>query len=90
MFCMHFLTEEKIGREVANYGAAGGKPQVVWANGVTAVTKRQIMIRVRALLIGVSPFLIAGNSGAISALCREFVCSTMDCVRNATELFPYS
>lgn len=38
MFCMHFLTEEKIGREVANYGAAGGKPQVVWANGVLAST----------------------------------------------------
>lgn len=26
MFCMHFLTQEKIGREVANYGAAGAKP----------------------------------------------------------------
>lgn len=38
MFCMHFLTEEKIGREVANYGAAGGRPQVVWANGVLAST----------------------------------------------------
>ena len=38
MFCMHFLTDEKIGREVANYGAAGGRPQVVWANGVLAST----------------------------------------------------
>ncbi len=38
MYCMHFLTDEKIGREVANYGAAGSKPQVVWANGVLAST----------------------------------------------------
>ena len=36
MFCMGFLTEEKLGREANNYGAAGRKPQVVWANGVLA------------------------------------------------------
>lgn len=45
MFCMHFLTEEKIGREVANYGAAGGKPQVVWANGVLASTAVGIAVK---------------------------------------------
>ena len=38
MLCMHFLTDDKIGREVANYGAAGNRPQVVWANGVLAST----------------------------------------------------
>jgi hypothetical protein len=38
MFCMGFLTEEKLGREAAHYGAAGGKPQVVWANAVLAST----------------------------------------------------
>ncbi len=38
MFCMGFLTEEKLGREANNYGAAGGRPQVVWANGVLAST----------------------------------------------------
>src|SRR5205807_187327 len=46
MFCMNFLTEEKIGREVANYGAAGGKPQVVWANGVLASTAVGIAVNV--------------------------------------------
>ena len=30
MFCLGFLTEEKLGREAAPYGAAGGRPQVVW------------------------------------------------------------
>lgn len=38
MWCMNFLTEEKLGREANNYGAAGGRPQVVWANGVLAST----------------------------------------------------
>jgi hypothetical protein len=38
MWCMHFLTEEKLGREANNYGAAGGRPQVVWSNGVLAST----------------------------------------------------
>jgi hypothetical protein len=41
MLCLHFLTDEKIGREAANYGAAGGRPQVVWGNGVTSATYRK-------------------------------------------------
>jgi hypothetical protein len=38
MLCLGYLTEEKLGREAANYGAAGGRPQVVWPNGVLAST----------------------------------------------------
>jgi molybdopterin-synthase adenylyltransferase len=38
MFCLGFLTEEKLGREAARYGDAGGRPQVVWPNGVLAST----------------------------------------------------
>lgn len=36
MRCMHFITEEKLSAEAKKYGAAGGKPQVVWSNGVLA------------------------------------------------------
>lgn len=36
MWCMSFLTEQKIQREVEKYGDAGGRPQVVWANGILA------------------------------------------------------
>jgi molybdopterin-synthase adenylyltransferase len=46
MFCMHFLTEEKLGREKARYGAAGGKPQVIWANGVLASTAIGLAVNV--------------------------------------------
>ncbi|TAJ64656.1 ThiF family adenylyltransferase [Brevundimonas sp.] len=36
--CLHVVTDEALEREGANYGAAGGKPQVVWPNGVLAST----------------------------------------------------
>jgi len=36
MRCLGFLREDLLAREAENYGAAGGRPQVVWANGVLA------------------------------------------------------
>ena len=38
LFCVGFLTEERLAQEAAKYGAAGGRPQVVWPNGVLAST----------------------------------------------------
>lgn len=38
MFCLGFLTEERLAKQAALYGAAGGRPQVVWPNGVLAST----------------------------------------------------
>src|SRR5207344_2838807 len=34
MHCMGFLTDELLAEEARRYGAAGARPQVVWANGV--------------------------------------------------------
>lgn len=34
--CYGILTDERLSREAAAYGAAGDRPQVVWANGVLA------------------------------------------------------
>jgi len=36
MRCIGFLGDDLIGREAAEYGAAGDRPQVVWPNGVLA------------------------------------------------------
>ncbi|WP_082553698.1 HesA/MoeB/ThiF family protein [Altererythrobacter sp. Root672] len=36
--CLGVVTEEALDGEGRNYGAAGGKPQVVWPNGVLAST----------------------------------------------------
>jgi ThiF family len=34
MHCTGFLNPDVLGREAQHYGAAGGKPQVVWSNGM--------------------------------------------------------
>lgn len=36
MECLGFLTEDNLQKEAEEYGAAGERPQVVWANGVLA------------------------------------------------------
>lgn len=36
MHCLGILTEENLAKEALEYGAAGGRPQVVWGNGVLA------------------------------------------------------
>ncbi len=36
MRCLGFLRDDLLAREAENYGAAGGRPQVVWANGALA------------------------------------------------------
>jgi len=36
MRCMGLVTDEALAEEAARYGAAGGKPQVVWPNGTLA------------------------------------------------------
>lgn len=33
MWCLGFLTEDRLAREAERYGAAGSRPQVVWSNG---------------------------------------------------------
>ena len=38
MSCIGFLTEKKLAKEAAKYGKGGGRPQVVWSNGVLAST----------------------------------------------------
>ena len=34
--CLGVVTDESLAREARNYGAAGGRPQVVWPNGLLA------------------------------------------------------
>lgn len=38
MHCMKFLRDDVLAKEAEKYGDAGGKPQVVWPNGVLAST----------------------------------------------------
>ena len=38
MRCMGFITDEILSAEAQQYGSAGGRPQVIWPNGVLAST----------------------------------------------------
>ncbi len=44
MSCMGFLNETNLSKEAAKYGKAGGKPQVVWSNGVLASTAIGVLV----------------------------------------------
>jgi hypothetical protein len=44
MSCYGFLTEAKLAKEAEKYGNAGGRPQVVWPNGVLASTAVGIFV----------------------------------------------
>jgi len=52
MFCVGILSERNLTREAENYGAAGERPQVVWANGILASSA-----------IGIAVDLVTGWAG---------------------------
>ncbi len=52
MFCLGFLNDQRLAQEASQYGAAGSRPQVVWANGVLASSA-----------VGVAIDLLTGWSG---------------------------
>jgi hypothetical protein len=44
MQCMQFITEQKLSLEAMKYGNVGGRPQVVWSNGVLASSAVGVMV----------------------------------------------
>lgn len=44
MRCMKFITDENMEQEAKQYGNAGGRPQVIWPNGVLASTAVGIVV----------------------------------------------
>jgi len=46
MRCCGFITDERLTREAEQYGAAGGRPQVVWPNGVLASTAVGLAVQI--------------------------------------------
>jgi molybdopterin-synthase adenylyltransferase len=46
MRCCGFITDERLGEEARRYGAAGSRPQVVWANGTLASTAVGLLTQV--------------------------------------------
>jgi hypothetical protein len=60
--CLGVVTDEALDQEARNYGAAGGKPQVVWPNGVLASTAVGLFMQL------VTPW----NAAAAAGACLEY------------------
>jgi len=48
LWCMGILDRQSIADEVRRYGAAGGRPQVVWPNGILASTAVGLFVQLVA------------------------------------------
>lgn len=55
--CLGVVTAEALTDEARNYGAAGGKPQVVWPNGVLASSAVGLFMQL------VTPWHVSGDAG---------------------------
>ncbi len=75
MSCYGFLTEAKLAKEAEKYGKVGGRPQVVWPNGVLASTAIGILVDIVTGWTGTnnqSVYLAYdGNSGKIENHIRK-------------------
>lgn len=74
MSCYGFLTEEKLAKEAAKYGNVGGRPQVVWPNGVLASTAVGVFVDLVTGWTGNSDGVYLsydGNSGKITDHIRK-------------------
>jgi hypothetical protein len=67
--CLGFLTEDKLAKETAQYGDAGIRPQVIWANGVLASAAVGIAVDLITGWTKTSPkmlyYLYDGNGGLV-------------------------
>lgn len=70
MTCMGFLDKKNLAMEAGKYGDAGGKPQVVWSNGVLASQAIGIVVNLITKWTGLSNIIkyysFNGNTGVLS------------------------
>lgn len=75
MNCYGFLNEEDLRKETEKYGDAGGRPQVVWANGVLASTAVGVLVDMITGWTGTENMLIYlsydGNAGLLNENVRK-------------------
>jgi len=72
MRCLGFITNEKLAKEQENYGAAGGKPQVVWPNGVLAsAAVGQLMALLLPWSLDIKPSALIEYDGNRQTLCHS-------------------
>ncbi|MCU1295181.1 MAG: thiamine/molybdopterin biosynthesis protein [Bryobacterales bacterium] len=69
--CTNVIKDSQVGVEAANYGAAGGRPQVVWPNGILASTAVGLIVELATPWYehrpGSTLLEYDGNSGTIAS-----------------------
>ena len=69
--CCGFITDQRIEQEANRYGAAGGRPQVVWSNGVLASTAIGVLTQILTPWYPSPPEFVYleydGNKGTVSS-----------------------
>ena len=72
--CCGFITDEHLKEEAKRYGAAGGRPQVVWSNGVLASTAVGLLTQILTPWYPDPPAFVYleydGNKGTVSRSAR--------------------
>lgn len=68
--CCGLITDDRLRTEADHYGAAGGRPQVVWSNGVLASTAIGLLTQILTPWYGSPPAFVYleydGNKGTVS------------------------
>ncbi len=74
--CYGLITDQRLGEEARMYGAAGGRPQVVWPNAVLASTAVGLMVHLLAPWhrkgLESAYLVYDGNKGTIVSSARNF------------------
>jgi hypothetical protein len=83
MRCCGFITDERLEQEAKRYGAAGSRPQVVWANGVLASTAVGLLTQILTPWYPNPPVFVFldydGNKGTVSRNPRMDLLKTHVC-----------
>lgn len=70
LWCCGLITDARLKQEAIDYGSAGGRPQVIWSNGVLASTAVQLAIQVVTPWVkdpsAFAYFHYDGNKGIVS------------------------
>lgn len=81
--CYGLVTDEALAQEGQNYGAAGGKPQVVWPNGVLASTAVGLVMQMLTpwfeTPVGSAYLEYDGNTGAVGPSYRVKLLAGREC-----------
>jgi len=96
MRCCGFITDERLEEEARRYGAAGSRPQVVWANGTLASTAVGLLTQVLTPWYTNPPAFVFlqydGNRGTVTRspqmeLLKDCTCPHHPCGETGDPLF---